>query len=528
MEMILQIEESVGDVSLFAERSDRELGQQQRILNNLRDELMWGRMLPLSNILDGFPRMIRDLALKYKKPADLKVLGGSTLVDKAILDKLYDPLVHLLRNAFDHGIESPELRQQQGKEERGQIRIQAYHLGSRTIIEIQDDGRGIDYSRIRAKALDLGLLSASEAETASPNQLLNFLFEPGFSTASQVSELSGRGVGLDIVRGQIQTMKGSISISSEPGRGTLFTLQIPLTLSITKLMLVWSGSTNLALPSDSIIDIVNPQAQDLKTFGGERFLYWQEQIIPIHNLQNLLPYNCPLSESNIDLKLGTVPTPEEWAPPLLILRQSGQPMALEVEKLLGEQELVIKPFSNIIKAPSYLYGSTILGNGALVSVVDALSLLDKQRQQTSITIAQVPAPVRTTGSVPTVLVVDDSTTMRQTLGLSLEKAGFRILQAKDGREGLDQLQLNPQVKLVICDIEMPVMNGFEFLTQKRQQTDLKAIPVAMLTSRGGDKHRKLAMQLGATEYFTKPYIEQQFLAKVKQLIQAAAQPAALV
>jgi two-component system, chemotaxis family, sensor histidine kinase and response regulator PixL len=525
MEMILQIEESVGDVSLFAERTDRDLGLQQRILNTLRDELMWGRMLPLNNILDGFPRMIRDLALRYKKPVDLKILGGSTLVDKAILDKLYDPLLHLIRNAFDHGIESPELRRELGKEERGQIRIQAYHLGSRTIIEIQDDGKGIDYSRIRAKAIDLGLLAAGEAETASPNQLLNYLFEPGFSTAAKVSELSGRGVGLDIVRGQIQAMKGNISITSEPGRGTLFTLQIPLTLSITKLLLVWSGSTNLALPSDSIIDIVNPQAQDLKTFGGERFLYWQEQIIPIHNLQKLLPYNCPLSESNIDLKLGSVPTPEDWALPLLILRQSGQPLALEVEKLLGEQELVIKPFSNIIKAPSYLYGSTILGNGALVSVVDGLALLSSQRQDNRITIGEAPTPVRPAGTVPTVLVVDDSTTMRQTLSLSLEKSGYRILQAKDGREGLDQLQLNPQVQLVICDIEMPVMNGFEFLTQKRQQAEIAGIPVAMLTSRGGDKHRKLAMQLGAIEYFTKPYIEQQFLARVKQLIQGAAQPA---
>jgi two-component system, chemotaxis family, sensor histidine kinase and response regulator PixL len=521
MEMILQIEESVGDVSLFAERSNRDLVQQQRILNTLRDELMWGRMLPLSNILDGFPRMIRDLALKHKKPVDLKILGGSTLVDKAVLDKLYDPLLHLIRNAFDHGIESAEGRQQRGKAERGQIRVQAYHLGSRTIIEIQDDGKGIDYDRIRAKAVDLGLLDATQAGTASPSQLLNYLFEPGFSTASQVSELSGRGVGLDIVRGQIQALKGTINISSESGRGTTFTLQIPLTLSITKLMLIWSGSTNLALPSDSIIDIVNPQAEDLKTFGGDRFLHWQGQVIPIHNLQNLLPYNCPLSESNMDLKLGTVPTPEDWAPPLLILRQSGQPFALEVERLIGEQELVIKPFSNILNAPSYLYGCTILGDGSLVSVVDGLALLDTQRQQTSITIGKVQTPLRSAATVPTILVVDDSTAMRQTLGLSLEKAGYRVLQAKDGREALDQLQLNPHVKLVICDIEMPVMNGFEFLTQKRQQPDLAPVPVAMLTSRGGEKHRKLAMQLGAKDYFTKPYIEQQFLGRIKQLTQVA-------
>jgi two-component system, chemotaxis family, sensor histidine kinase and response regulator PixL len=526
MECILQIDEVVGDVMLFADRSDKELEQQRRNLTALRDELMWARMLPLSNVLDRFPRMLRDLSLRFQKPADLLLSGTGVLVDKAVLDKLADPLTHLIRNAFDHGLESAEERRAAGKPERGQIQIQAYHQGSRTLIEVRDDGRGINLERIRTKAVEMGLLKASEANTISSNRLLDFMFEPGFSTANQVSELSGRGVGLDIVRGQLQSLKGSISVSSEPGQGTTFTLRIPLTLSISKLLLVWTGTSVMALPSDAIEDIGNPEVQEIKRTNGQRFWRWRGQMLPIYSLQELLPYNCPVTEMAADIGRSTVPTPESWGAPLLILRQGSQFVALEVERLLNEQELVIKPFGTTLNAPSYLYGSTILGNGSLVPVIDSLALFT-QRQGSSSANGQGTAtttlttfnttPLVANQAMPTVLVVDDSTMMRQTLTLSLEKSGYRVFQARDGREALDQLQ-QQAINLVICDIEMPGMNGFEFLTQRRQQPELMRIPVAMLTSRGGEKHRQLARTLGATAYFTKPYIEQQFLVSVQELL----------
>ncbi|MBW4553715.1 MAG: response regulator [Aphanocapsa sp. GSE-SYN-MK-11-07L] len=520
VESILLLEEKVGDVTLFAEQSDRGLVKQQQLLTGLRNELMWARMLPLENILNRFPRLLREMSLQYKKPVDLQLSGTGVLVDKALLEKLYDPLLHLLRNAFDHGVESAQLRQQQGKPERGQIKIHAYYQGSRTMIEVTDDGGGIDLEKIRTKAVEMGYLPAQEAGQVSSDRLLDFMFEPGFSTADQVSELSGRGVGLDIVRAQLQSLKGTVSLTSHPGKGTTFTLRIPLTLGISKLLVVWSGVSSVALPSDSIEDLVNPQPQQIKRSSGQRFLQWGDRLIPIYSLQNLLPYNCPLPETAPNLSLGSVPTPAEWASPLLVLRQGGQPFALEVEKLLVEQELVIKPLSSALKAPSYLYGCTIMGDGTLVPVIDTLSLiagLQGQPPQVNQP-TQVPKRLHT---LPSLLIVDDSAGMRQTLSMTLERAGYRVLQARDGREALEQLQQHP-VKLVICDVEMPVMNGFEFLTHRRQDPDLMSVPVVMLTSRGGEKHKRLALQLGATDYFTKPYIEQQFLLSLQGLLQDTA------
>uniref|UniRef100_B8HNR9 histidine kinase n=1 Tax=Cyanothece sp. (strain PCC 7425 / ATCC 29141) TaxID=395961 RepID=B8HNR9_CYAP4 len=519
MECILQLEEAVGDVTLFAERSDRNLDQQKRLLTNLRDELMRARMLPLGNILNRFPRQLRDLSLQYKKPVDLHLSGTGVLVDKAVLEKLYDPLLHLVRNAFDHGIEDPQVRRQQGKPEEGRISIQAYSVGSHTLIEVRDDGGGIDLDRVLVKAVDLGLLKADIQQRPSDQQILEFLFEPGFSTASQVSELSGRGVGLDIVRAQLRALKGSISVSSKPGQGTTFTLKIPFTLGISKLMLVWTGNSTVAIPSDSIEDILNPQPQMLKQTNGQRFLLWQDQVVPIYQLQELLPYNCPVPEGSGYLSLNVIPTPEDWAPPLLLLRQGDQMLALEVERLLTEQELVIKPFSTALTAPGYCFGCTILADGSLVPVLEGTTLVARHLGQQTPSLSPQP-PLPRMQQVETVLIVDDSAGMRQTLSLTLQKAGYQVLQARDGREALEQLQQQRQIQLVICDVEMPVMNGFEFLSHRRQNTELNKIPVVMLTSRGGQKHRQLALQLGATGYFTKPYIEQQFLSEVKQQIEA--------
>ncbi len=520
IEFIQQLDEAVEDVTLFAEQSDRGLEQQRQILTVLRDELMWARMLPLGNVLNRFPRQLKDLSLRYGKTVNLKLVGADVLVDKGVLEKLYDPLLHLVRNAFDHGIEPPQVRQQQGKVADGRIEIRAYHRGSRTVIEIEDDGRGIDLERIRLKAVQTDLLTVEAAKVASSDRLLNLIFEPGFSTAKKVSELSGRGVGLDIVRGQIQSLKGNISVRSQIGVGTVFVLRIPLTLSISKLLLTWTGVSLVALPSDSIEEIVNPHPKDLKHSGEQPFLQWRGQVIPVYSLQNLLPYHCTLPDLTPSLALESVPTPEGWEAPLLVLRQGNQAFALQVERLLTEQELVIKPFSPALPSPGYLYGCTILGDGSPVPVIDGVTLLNqRQGQQKTLPGTSQPPVRRQMSTLPTILIVDDAAAMRQMLTLTLKKAGYQVIQARDGREALEQLHQHPQIQLVICDIEMPVMNGFEFLTHRRQNPTLMQIPIVMLTSRSGEKHRKLALHLGATHYFTKPYIEQQFLSNLKALLE---------
>lgn len=533
LEDVVQLEETVGDVVLLAGQSSDTIERQRQMLAHLRDDLMWARMLPLGEVLNRFPRMLRDLSRSYDKPVDLKLSGTGVLVDKAVLEKLYDPLLHLVRNAFDHGIEPSTVRLEQGKTQQGKIEIRAYHQGNQTIIEVRDDGRGLNLERIRTKALEMGLLSPEQANTATTARLLDLIFEPGFSTAKQVSELSGRGVGLDIVRAQMRSLKGNVTVTSEPGEGSIFTLRIPLTLTIAKLLVCFVGTTAYALPSDSIAEILIPEANQVKNSSGYRFLHWQDRIIPIYRLSEVISYTCPLPETVPNLNLEAVPTPEDWASPMLLLEQENNVVALEIDRLVTEQELVIKPFGNAIAPPNYIYGCTILGNGSLIPVIDGAEMLATfagNKTDSVITHPELssdspviatsditPAtPVRDTTS--TVLVVDDSITLRQTLALTLQKAGYRVLQARDGREAIEQLQQSA-IQLVVCDVEMPNMNGFEFLNHRRQDPQLVKIPVVMLTSRSSNKHRQLATHLGATNYFTKPYIEQEFVAAIQDIIQ---------
>ncbi|MEQ9354559.1 response regulator [Coleofasciculus chthonoplastes] len=535
IEDMVQVEESVDDVALFAKQSDQTLEQQRQMLTSLRDELMWARMLPLGEVLNRYPRVIRDLSTRYEKSVNLKLNGTNVLVDKAALEKLYDPLMHLLRNAFDHGIELPEVRRQQGKPEVGQIEIRAYHQGSQTIIEVKDDGQGLNIKRIGQQAIDMGLVSPEQLTTLTPNRLFEFLFEPGFSTAEQVSELSGRGVGLDVVRSQMRSLKGTISVHSSPGVGTTFTLRLPLTLTIGKLLVCFVGSTALALPSDSVEEIVIPKGNQVKTTGEQRFLRWRGQIVPTYRLTDLLDYACPLPETCPSQALVSVPSPTNWALPMLVLRQDQYVLALEIDRLVTEQELVIKPFGSAIAPPSFTYGCTILGDGSLIPVIDGAVLMDQLLGQSSQSIS-ITSSNRTlvsipesrsahnnetkaqTAKAPTVLVVDDAVALRRTLALTLERAGCRVLQARDGREALEQLRQSSAVDLVVCDIEMPNMNGFEFLGQRRQDPQISKVPVVMLTSRSNDKHRWLARHLGANAYFTKPYLEQEFLGAIEQIL----------
>lgn len=534
IEQMIQLEESVDDIALFAKQSSSTVESQRQMLNNTRDELMWARMLPLGDVLNRFPRVLRDLSVKHNKKVNLKLVGTGVLVDKSALEKLYDPLVHLLRNAFDHGIESQDVRKQQGKAEEGTIQIKAYHQGNQTVIEVQDDGGGLNLEKISRKAIERGLLSSDQLAAINKNNLLNLIFEPGFSTAPKVTDISGRGVGLDIVRSQLQSLKGSINVDSLPNQGTTFTLKLPLTLTIDKLLVLLADTNLYALPSDNIEEILVPTSTDIKFSGDKRFLYYQKELIPIYILKDLLNYNCYLYNSSAMKSVPILPVPEDWGNPILLLRQGQQLFAVEVDRLVSEQELVIKPFAKSMSAPAYTYGCSILGDGSLIPVINGSALLEQffAKTQPGISFRDTLTSIETDSSteqldnsqtltpyqISSVLVIDDSVAMRRTLALSLEKAGYRVLQAKDGKEALDQLTTNSNINLIICDIEMPNMNGFEFLGQRRRHSDMMKIPVAMLTSRSNDKHRKLATHLGADAYFTKPYIEQKFLNSIHSMI----------
>jgi two-component system, chemotaxis family, sensor histidine kinase and response regulator PixL len=536
LESMMQMEETVEDITLFSKQPHQTLIQQRRMLTHLRDEIMRARMLPMGEVLNRFHRVLRDLSTTHYKSVGLTLIGTEVLVEKAILEKLYDPLLHLLRNAFDHGIEPLEVRRQRGKPEQGQIVIRAYHSGNQTIIEFKDDGQGLNLERIQKRALELGWLSPEQLAVTPPSRLCELIFEPGFSTTHQVSRLSGRGVGLDVVRSQLRLMKGKVTVASSSEQGTTFTLHLPLTLTIANLAICLIGTTALALPTDSIEEIVTPKAGETRQSGAQRFLYWQEKIIPIYRLANLVDYSCPLPDIPSSKSLIIVPSPKTWELPVLILRQEQQIFAVEVDSLVTEQELVIKPFSTTLAPPVYAYGCTILADGRLVPVIDSVALLSLNQEQSKTTIALTDESepladstnqnssvgkhsiVIKTAQTPTILVIDDAASLRRTLALTLKREGFRVLQAQDGWEAIDQLQKSSSVELVICDIEMPNMNGFEFLNYRRQDPQLSNIPIVMLTSRTNEKHRWLAMQLGATAYFTKPYLEQEFLAALKNIL----------
>jgi two-component system, chemotaxis family, sensor histidine kinase and response regulator PixL len=537
LEQLAQIEEKIEDLTLFSTQSDRQIDRQKQLLSHLRDDLRWSRMLPLGEILNRFPRTLHDLSIEYQKPCDLKITGAGVLVDKAAIEKLLDPLVHLLRNAFDHGIDPPEIRNQQGKPERGLIEINAYHQGSQTVIEVRDDGRGIDISRVKAKAISLGLIDIADAATPNiisgqssvENPIFGLLFYPGFSTTDRVTALSGRGMGLDIVKEQIQAIKGKISVQSEWGEGTTFTLTIPLTLTIAQLMICQAGKAFYAFPADSIQRIVVPTPQQIKQQDRQRQLHWHHLTIPIYNLADILAYSNPLPERSISQTIKTaVNHPTDWLAPILLIRTGDRVVGLEIDQVISEQELTIKPFGKAITPPSYSYGCTILGDGSILPVLDAHTLIralidspqGRLRQRPN---CRLPQPSRTAlepiNLSKLILVADDSVTSRQSLCLTLEKYGYRTLQAKDGQVALQLLrEQQSEIKLVICDVEMPNLNGFEFLNIRRLDPNLAHIPVAMLTSRSNQKHRQFATHLGAIEYFVKPYLETDFMAAIGKIL----------
>ncbi|MEH1941630.1 MAG: hybrid sensor histidine kinase/response regulator [Nostoc sp.] len=561
-EDMVQLGERIEAVNSLVQQSRFSLGKRKQLLSGAQEDLLQARMVPLGTVLNRLPRLLQQMVATYHKPVELKLGGTKVLVDKAISEQLYDPLLHMIRNAFDHGIEPVETRRQQGKPETGTITIKAYHQGNRTTIEVRDDGRGLNWEAIRQRAIEKHLLTPEQAAYASEDQLAELLFEPGFSTAKQVGELSGRGIGLDVVRTQLQTLQGSIVVRSILGQGTTFMLQLPLSLTTARLLVCQSQGITYGLLSEGVSQVLLPQPeqiqvqQSLHGQGSQKFWQWGEgqslQLVPIRPLADLLDYKYPLLTQDHNLNLSPFPVKQRnTVEPLLLLETEHQYLCLQVDQILVEQELVIKSLGRVLTLPSYIQGYSVLGNGSLTLIVDPLELvrqtwetdmiptspasiatkllpapepvltLEGQQTLTITQPQQQPMEVNTAVAQPNrlmVLVVEDSVVQRQSLVQTLQKADYQVLQAADGREAIAQMLQHGDVDLVICDIEMPQMNGFEFLEHRRQDERLSGIPVVMLTTRSGQKHRQLALALGAKAYMTKPYSEQNFLTAIAELV----------
>ncbi|MEG4802726.1 hybrid sensor histidine kinase/response regulator [Microcoleus sp. ARI1-B5] len=508
------ISQSATKLDTLAMKFERSTDQLRRITEQLRSRVMQLRVVSFSRAVDHLPRALRDMCLTYNKDVNLLLVGRDTKIDESLLDALRDPLVHLVRNAFDHGIEMPEVRQATGKPASGQIEIEARHQGGQTIITVADDGKGIDPEIIRRKVVTKGLATEEQAQEFSIAELYDFLFWPGFSTAEEVSDLSGRGVGLDVVRTNLRTVRGTVKVDSRLGKGTSFIIKLPLLLSITEALMVKTDRNKIAVPLDAVEEILHVKASEVHTAGNQPMLWWREEFIRLVRLQDLLEYSVlgpdgpspdPLTQDHI---------------PVLVLASSEGMLAVAVERLIGQQEIVVKPLPPPLSKPRGVLGSTILGDGKVVTILDVDDLVGQPSANSSIAqgYGKAPQMAPSSSQSPQILVVDDSYTIRQLLSLMLTRARYRVVQAKDGLDALEKLQNGLDCSLAIVDIEMPRMDGFELLRSMRSTQRFAKIPVAMLTSRSGEKHRQMAMELGANQYFTKPYSEAQLLEAIPKLI----------
>ncbi|GBO56363.1 signal transduction histidine kinase CheA [Pseudanabaena sp. lw0831] len=516
IELIVRVRESASDIEFVVGETDQVTRQLGTITTQVQDDLKQSRMVPFAQIADRLPRGIRDRALKTGKQAELEIFGRETLIDKAILEQLTDPLTHLVNNAIDHGLEDPSTRQAAGKSATGRLTVRAYHQGNQTVISISDDGAGISTDKVKKSAVSKGVRSQSEVDRLNETEVYALLFEAGFSTAAQADEFKGRGVGLDVVKTCLDDIRGVIIVESVVGKGTTFTIRLPLTLSISKAMFCISDRARIAFPVDGFEDMVEvPQSQIILNEKGQPCLPWRDTVLPFQHLSNLLSYSRHLSRSSIYGKQEN----DELC--IIILRNDTSYLALQVDQFLGEYEIVIKQLEGPIPQPSGIAGATVLGDGRVMAIANVLELFDiasgRLRPSTSGMTIQ-PIVEEDVAADPTVLIVDDSITVRELLSLTFAKVGYRVEQAKDGQDAWEKLRAGLPCDMIFCDIEMPRMDGLDLLSRLQKDSRLKDIPVAMLTSRGADRHRQSAIQLGAKGYFTKPYLEEELLSASKRLL----------
>jgi chemotaxis protein histidine kinase CheA/ActR/RegA family two-component response regulator len=521
IELTVRIRESTSDIEFVVDSSGEVTRSLRQITSQLQEDLNKSRMLPFSQTSDRLQRGVRDNGLKYGKQVELYVEGGDTPIDKVILESLSDPLVHMVNNAIAHGIETPAQRLAAGKSADGSIKIRAFHQGTQTIISIEDDGAGIDTENVKNKAISKGLITPEKAITMTKQEVYDLLFMPSFSTRDEADELAGRGIGMDVVMSSLQEIRGTITTESKLGKGTTFTIRLPLALSITKALMALNNEASIAFPMDGIEDSQDINPEDVvENEAGQKCFYWRGQLTPFRPLSDLLSYNRPIKRINY---YGNLHQDEEERVSIIVLRSAGQLVAVEVDRVIGEQEIVIKPLQGPAPKPVGIAGATVLGDGRIIPIADVLELIDLAngtigRQSMSLWSIDQPVEEQPAQREPMVLVVDDSITVRQLLSLTFTKAGYRVEQARDGQEAWDKLRAGLPCDIIFCDIEMPRMDGLELLSKVQQDEALQKIPMAMLTSRGSDRHRQIAAQLGASGYFIKPYLEDALLEAVKRMI----------
>lgn len=504
-ELTRMLAESVDDVASFQESlaraldgANEELASQARMTRDLQRDLMRVRMVPFASLSERLFRVARQTAKETDKRVNLDIRGGAVEIDRGVLEQMAAPFEHLLRNAIVHGIEPRAARQESGKAETGELLVQVSQHGNEVMIVFGDDGAGLDLERIRAKAQAIGLLEGGE--DASDQEVTELIFEPGFSTADTLTELAGRGVGMDVVRSEAQALGGGVAVVSEPGQGARFTITLPLTLAVAQVVLVTAGGRTHAVPSTLVERVEQVRAPDLAAAIEAGSIALAGETLALHALPGLL------GEDEDERTAGQRSTP------VLVLNGGASRIALRVDEVLGNREVVVKNIGPQLSRVPGIAGATVLGSGEIVLILDPLALA--QQPQAA---AQVKKEVARQVRLPTVMVVDDSLTVRRVTQRLLEREGYRVQLAKDGVEALELIgQGAPDLMLV--DIEMPRMDGFDLTRNVRGNEATKDIPIVMITSRTADKHRNVAMGLGVNAYYGKPYQEPVLLAAIEELL----------
>ena len=532
-EISADVNEVLSQLEGFIGRVEGDIDEFTKLAHHLQDEITAARMVPIGTLYSRLSRAVRDAAKSTNKEVDLELTGSETELDNNIIQQISDPLVHLVRNSVAHGIEPSNDRVAARKPATGKIMLRAYHRGNHIYIEVEDDGRGIDYQRVKQSAIERGLVSVETSDRLTERDMREMLFHPGFSTAPVKTELAGRGVGLDVVRANLNALNGEIEIQSVTGQGTKFTLKVPLTLIISPALFVRCGSTNFALPLAVVEEIRRLRADEIEDVGGKLLTKVRDVVTEVIRLDTYLGLP-PLEPVNGFFRM-------------VVANAGNHQIGLVVEEVLGKDEIVIKNLGEYLRRVKLFPGTTIAPDGSLILLIDlnrmvATEPTEHRPLQANASAARIFAPGSAAvarGTIPSeaidrveqervIVVADDSISVRKFVGRMLEKNGYRVKLAADGLEAAELVSQHG-CHLVITDLEMPRMTGYELMVQLRQSPSTRRIPVMVVTSRAGAKHRDRAMKEGASAFLTKPVQEDQLIAAVEQLLGTEApRPAAPV
>lgn len=497
------------DGEKFLEELNQVVSSISAVTTDLQLAVMKTRMQPVGKVFNKFPRMVRDLSRELGKSIELIIEGEETELDKSIVEEIGDPLIHIIRNSCDHGIEPLEERRRLNKPETGKVQLSAYNEGNHIVIKISDDGKGLDPVMLKEKAIEKGVISERDAEGMSGREAFNLIFKPGFSTAKVVSNVSGRGVGMDVVKTNIEKLNGIIEIDSEVGVGTTQKLKIPLTLAIIQALLVGVQEEYYAIPLSSVLETVRISQDEIYTVDGKSVLRLRDEVLSLVRLSDIFKVDAIL-ESNSDVYV-------------VIIGLADQKIGVIVDYLIGQEEVVIKSLGYYLKNTRGIAGATVRGDGKITLIVDVGAMMDMAKSiKVNITTLMNESENTKSKNSPSdyiVLAIDDSSTDRAIIRKCLKPLGITLLEASNGLEGLEMLKNGDKIPdAILVDIEMPKMDGYTFASEVRKYNKFKNLPLIAVTSRVTKTDRMRGVESGMTEYITKPYSDEYLTTVVKRSI----------